>query len=92
MVLLADSIPISCGFQISYQRASLAVLLIEEESWIIHKRANHWIISIHMVLWLNLKDSSVGIIIHISNLAGERRAVAMSSHSTSLELCGRGML
>lgn len=90
MVLLADSVPISCGF--SYQRASLAVLFTEEESWIIHKHANHWINLIHMLLWLNLKDSSVGIIIHISNLAGERRTVAMSSHSTSLELCGRGML
>ncbi len=90
MVLLADSFAISCGF--SYQRASLALLIIEEETWIIHKHANHWINLIHMVLWFHLKDSSVGIIIHISNLAGERRTVAMSSHSTSLELCGRGML
>jgi len=70
-----------------------AVLFIDEESWIIHKHANHWINFIHMVLWLNLKESSEGIIIHISNLACERRrTVAMSPHSTSLELCGRGML
>lgn len=90
MDLLADSVPFSCGF--SFQRSSLAVLLIEEESWIIHKHANRWINLIRMVLWLNFKDSSVGIIIHIFNLAGERRTVAMSSHSTSLELYGRGML